>query len=145
MARAAAGPPLRALAQCSTRSRVPKQGGGGRGGDVAGGVDVRVGGAQRGRRPRCRRRARGRQGQARGLGELGARGGADADEDVVRRVLLAVVGAGGQHHAVLADDLGEPGAEVEADAVLAVQLGEDTAHLGTEDRVQRGGRSARRR
>ena len=74
-----------------------------------------------------------------GLGEGGARGGADRGEHVVRRVLLAVVGAGREHHAVLADDLGEPGAEVEADAVLAVQFGEELAQLGAEDRVQRGG------
>ena len=76
--------------------------------------------------------------QARGLGEGRAGGRADRREHVVRRVLLAVVGAGGEDHAVLADDLGEPGAEVEADAVLGVQVGEHLADLGAEDGVQRG-------
>lgn len=54
------------------------------------------------------------------------------------RVLLAVVGADGEDHAVLADDLGQPDAEAEADAVLAVELGEDSAQLGAEDVVQGG-------
>ena len=50
-------------------------------------------------------------------------------------VLLAVVGAGGEDHAVLADDLGEPGAEVEADAVLAVQFGEELPSSGPSTRA----------
>lgn len=57
----------------------------------------------------------------------------------MRRVLLAVVGADGEDHAVLADDLGEPGAEVEADAVVGVEVGEELAELGAEDPVERGG------
>lgn len=57
----------------------------------------------------------------------------------MRRVFLAVVGADGEDHAVLADDLGEPDAEVETDAVLAMQVGEDGAELRAEDAVQRGG------
>lgn len=56
----------------------------------------------------------------------------------MRGVLLAVVRAGREDHAVLADDLGEPGAEVEADAVLGVQVGEELAEFGAEDSVQRG-------
>lgn len=54
------------------------------------------------------------------------------------RVLLAVVGLDGQDHAVLAGDLGEARAEVEADTVLGVQVGEDLADLGAQHRVQRG-------
>lgn len=54
------------------------------------------------------------------------------------RVLVAVVGEGGEDHAVLAGDAGEAGPEVEADAVLGVQVGEDLTDLGAEDRVQRG-------
>ena len=60
MERAAAGPPLSALAQCSTRSRSPSSGWP-HGGGVPGRVDVRVGGAQRGvhgdASDRARRRA----------------------------------------------------------------------------------------
>lgn len=56
------------------------------------------------------------------------------------RVFLAVVGTDREHHAVLPGDLGQAGAEVEADTVLAVQLGEDLAQLGADDVVQRGGR-----
>lgn len=55
----------------------------------------------------------------------------------MRRVLLPRVRAGREDHPVLADDLGEPRAEVEADAVLAVQLGEEVAQLGAEHAVQR--------
>lgn len=54
------------------------------------------------------------------------------------RVLLAVVGPDGEDHAVLAGDPGEACAEVEADTVLGVQVGEDLAELRTDDRVQRG-------
>ncbi|GAA3235386.1 hypothetical protein GCM10020256_53210 [Streptomyces thermocoprophilus] len=107
---------------------------------VAGGVDVRVGGAQ----PLVDADAAAVRPvgdlQAGGLRERGARCGADRGEHVVRGVFLAVVGAGGEDHAVLADDLGEPRPEVEADAVLAVQFGEEVAQLGAEDAVQRGGR-----
>ena len=85
------------------------------------------------------------QGQPGGLGERGARRGADRGEHVVRRVLLAVVGTGGQHHAVLADDLGEPGAEVEPHAVLGVQVGEEPADLGAEHARAAGSAPARRR
>lgn len=56
----------------------------------------------------------------------------------MRGVLLAVVGARGQHHAVLADDLRQPPAEVEPHPALPVQLGEEAAQLGAEDAVQRG-------
>lgn len=137
MERAAAGPPFRALAQCSTRSRVSKRGWW-KEATSPHGVHVGVGGAQHLVDRDAPAVLAAREFQARGLGEAGARGGADGGEDVVRGVLLAVVGAGGQHHAVLADDLGEPGAEVEPHAVLAVQLGEDLAQFGAEHAVQRG-------
>lgn len=107
-------------------------------GDVPGGVDVRVGGAQGGvDGDTAAARAVG-EFESGGLGERGARGGADRGQHVVGRVLLPVVGAGGEDQAVLAGDLGEAGAEVEADPVLTVQLGEDLAQFGADDLVQRG-------
>ncbi|CAM5654074.1 hypothetical protein SHIRM173S_10097 [Streptomyces hirsutus] len=62
----------------------------------------------------------------------------------MRRVLLAVVGAGGEDDAVLPGDPGEGGAEVEADAVLAVQVGEELAELGPETSAAGSARGARR-
>lgn len=55
----------------------------------------------------------------------------------MRHVLLAVVRTDGEDHAVLADDLGEPGAEVEPYAVLAVQFGEELSQLRADDVVKR--------
>ncbi len=113
----------------------------GGGGHVAGGVDVRVGGAQR--RVDGHTAAGLRVGEVESglFGECGAGGGTDRGEHVVGGVLLAVVGAHGENHAVLSDDLGEAGAEVEAHAVFAVQIGEQAAEFGSQDAVQgcRGG------
>src|SRR5690606_11135118 len=106
---------------------------------VAGRVDVEVGGAQLLVDQDAAAVGGVGEGQAGRLGDAGARGRADRREDRVRGVFLAVVGADGQHHAVLAGDLGEGGAEVEADAVRLVQVGEELAQFGAEDRVQRGG------
>lgn len=107
-------------------------------GHVPGGVDVRVGGAQRSVDRDAPALAAGGDRETGGFGESGARGGADRGEDVVGGVFLTVVGAGGEDHAVLTDDLGEPGAEVEADAVVAVEFGEDLTELGADDPEQRG-------
>ncbi|GAA3103549.1 hypothetical protein GCM10020254_56670 [Streptomyces goshikiensis] len=103
------------------------------------GEDVRVGRAQRGvhRDPAAVLPVH--QGQPGGLGERGARRGPDRREHRVRRVLLPVVRTGRQHHAVLADDLRQPGPEVEADPVVLVQVPEEPADLRAEHRVQRGG------
>jgi hypothetical protein len=57
----------------------------------------------------------------------------------VRGVLVAVVGVGGQHHAVLALDRGDRRAEVEPHAPVLVQVGEEAAELRAQRPEQRGG------
>ena len=96
-------------------------------GDVAGGVDVRVGGAQRrvDQDPVV-------HGQAGRLGQPGVRPDADPGQHGVGRHGRAV----GEDD-LPGPDLPHPGAQPQVDPVLPVQVGEDLPHLVAEDPVQR--------
>jgi len=101
-------------------------------GDVTGGVDVRVGGAQLRIDPDAVVDL-----QAGLHGELSGRGDADPDDD---RIGLDVAAVGQLHAArpaVAAGDLGYLDAAAQVDRVVAVQVGEDLRGLPAEHPQQR--------
>ena len=120
-----------ALAQCSTRMCLPSRGWK-RVGDVAGGVDVRVGGAQLRVDPDAVIDLEACCG-----GELAVGRDPDPGDDRVGRDVAAI----GQAHpgglAVVAGDLADLHAAAQVHLVVTVQVGEDLGDLAAEDPQQR--------
>ena len=94
------------------------------GGDVPGGVDVRVGGAQR----RVHGDPAVGQVEAGSIGQRDVRDDADADDDGVGRDRGAVAQLDAGDPA-LTQEAADPGAEPQVDPMIAMQPGERRAHL----------------